>query len=340
MFCLYICKKNNIMINNWFNPTNLSNEEYTFEIEKPKYLKDIPDLHRSKAVIFGLNQQISNSVRKSLSLFQNHFKELHIVDLGDVKNTNPEFILQAVSEIIDGNIIPIIIGGDDKFFEKLNSYLVTIKREGNNCIISNKIDKSNSSGCNNSFTMAYQRHLCEEEELNKEETILHSLSLGKMRSKRALWEPLLRDVTILNFKFDSIRRSEVDYNGSIPTGLTSEEACQLMRYTGESESLKTIILNLGIDEISTSQSLIAAELIWYSLEGINCRLQGDRIPNPETQEFIVDMQESEGELSFIRNNHTNKWWFKVDSRYIPCSEEEYRETVDNILPDRLMNKIK
>jgi hypothetical protein len=332
------------MIENWLKSLSLPSEEYTFPSKKHEYLKEFPDLYNTKVALLSVNEQKANPIRTSLDKFKNNFPEIEFTDLGNVMNDSPEFILQLLTELIDGGIIPIILGADEQTLSKLANYLSNQALNEQCTFVSNNIRQSclEINTETKSF-LGFQRHLIDSQLLNENsDTLRNSLSLGQLRTAQSIVEPVIRDSSIVYFNMDSIRRSEsLNSKNSLPTGLNVEEGCQLLRYAGEAVSLKCLcfdFINTEIEENSQESTLIA-ELIWYFLEGVSNRKNDHPTKNKDYQEFIVNLNNIDEPISFVKSNISQRWWLKInDEGYYSCSSEEYNYTIEHELPERLIQK--
>lgn len=333
------------MIENWLKSLSLQDEEYTFPSKRHEYLKEFPNLYKTKVALLSIDEEKGNSIRKSLNLFKNSFPTLEFADLGNVKNNSAEFVLQLVSELIDGDIIPIILGGDDELLFKLSRYMDNGKISNQATIISNNVNPEYLKLATDQLSyIGYQRHLVNSEIIEKNtSTMANSLSLGELRTRQSIVEPVIRDSSIIQVNLNVIRRSEIlKCFQSLPTGLNTEEGCQLMRYAGEALNLKAICFDMSnIDvDYNSQESMIMAEMIWYFLEGVQFKKDDHPSINSDFQEFVIDLEHHNESISFVKNNTTNRWWLKIkEEGFYSCSLEEYEYTVSNDLPERLLQKL-
>ena len=293
----------------------------------------------------SINEEKSNSIRKSLNLFQNRFPNIEFADLGNVENNSAEFVLQLVSELLDGGIIPIVLGAEDEVLFKLARCMDNSNICNQATIISNNLNPEylKLSADHVSF-IGYQRHLVpisltEENSI----TIANSLSLGDLRTRQSIVEPVIRDSSIMHVNLNALRKAEIlSCTQSLPTGLNAEESCQLMRYAGEALNLKALCFDLSNIEIenNSQESLIIAEMIWYFLEGVQFKKDDHPANNSDFQEFVIDLDHHNESVSFVKNNTTNRWWLKIkEEGFYSCSLEEYEYTISNDLPERLLQKL-
>jgi hypothetical protein len=197
----------------------------------------------------------------------------------------------------------------------------------------------------NGFTienLAYQRHMIPKyilEEINDSTT--PGLSLGTLRSNKKIVEPILREVNYLHFDLAAVRNSDCpNKDHTLPTGLYAEEACQIMRYIGEGLRLKLISIDTcNLDCNCEVEASLVAEMIWYLHEGIESNSLDHPTLSKDFNEFVIEMNEIDHSLIFLQSNKSGKWWLqkeKASNSYISCAYEEYTQSINNDIPDRLL----
>ena len=326
------------MLNNWLTPVANKNTSSYFTSIFHSY-KNFPNLEGAKIVVFAKNSEFCDLVRNKMGLLFNHFNTT-IVDIGNLNTSNNTSIYQVISELQDGYIIPILIGINQSSFLDfckamyLDNKLSTVAHISNTALISPESYSINNIG--------YQRHLVPKyilDEIN--DSPVSGLSLGALRANQKILEPILREVNYLHFDLAAIRRAECPSKlNSLPTGLYTEEACQILRYTGEGLRLKLISIdttNLGNE--ADFEAMLVAELIWYLHEGIDTKTIDHPTLSSDFKEFVIEMNEIDHSLVFLQSNKSGKWWLKKEmhsNSYISCAYEEYEQSINFEIPDRLL----
>ena len=107
--------------------------------------------------------------------------------------------------------------------------------------------------------------------------------------------------------------------------------------------------SFGIYEYKSSKdddasSMLIAQLLWYFIEGVNCRIQDEDFTNEtQYQKFTVLVEDNE--LVFYKNVKTGRWWIvipflpnvnnKLKRRtLLPCMHEDYVEATNGKIPER------
>lgn len=193
--------------------------------------------------------------------------------------------------------------------------------------------------------IGYQGHFVPEEYLSKTKGIKGHFSLGNIRDDISQTEPVFRNSDVVSFDMCSIKLTEApgSLNGT-PNGLNSEEACQLSRFAGLSNRVKTFGL-FGFnpdkpDDIGTNQ--LAAQIAWYFIEAISYRSTDIQNSLADVTSFQVEVSGVENPLIFLKNNTTNQWWMQFENKnrelvYFACSENTYQMATTDEIPGIWMN---
>ena len=311
-------------------------------------------------------------IRKALYPLFDHWPQLHIIDLGDVrigKDINDTYyaVNQVLTELMKYKIVPIIIGaGQDLTYTMYQVYEPTGKLI-NIAAVDPMFDIGNDKEVLNShsylshiilhqpnflfnFTnIGYQSYYVDIENIElMKQLLFDAYRLGNIKQNIELTEPLIRNANLLSFDVSAIRAADAPgVKNASPNGFNGEEACRMTRYAGLSYKLSSIGFfeyNPHYDINSRTSNLIA-EMIWYFIEGFANRQ--DDIPTMESTDFrrynvqIGDNQD----VVFLCHKISGKWWMdmsflqKADQRYerhhfIPCSKEDYDQAMRNELPDK------
>ena len=333
------------MLSHWFNPLDSSlvrkSANYCQAIHEDG--KDFPLIAESELAIIGFNSDFSNSIRGYLYGFENHFSNTKITDLGNLKSLDVEFVLPAIQEVVQSNIIPICLGAPAHLIQKLRHRL------GNeNDIIFHLSNRLPEYHNDDKFeVLGFQRHLCAMNRIIElEEVSQSSMSLAKIRMEPQIQEAVLRDANIVHIDGSVVKLADnpasIESNTS---GLTCEEACQSMKYVGASQNLQ--ILNITNYEIldkprQRASHITLSEMLWYFIEGFTNRLNDHPKKSHDIQKFEINTLDTDATLTFLKNELTGRWWFVANAendKYIACAYQEYIEASKGEIPVRLLNYI-
>lgn len=171
--------------------------------------------------------------------------------------------------------------------------------------------------------------------------------LGPLSENITLAEPILRNTDLCSFDLSAIRFSDFKSGITVlPNGFFANEACQLARYAGISDKLTAFgIFNNDFAKEDQASAAIIAQVIWYFLDGMNNRKGDYPIANKKSyKKYRVSTEDFKEEIIFYKSNKSARWWMEVpypDSRgskyqrhqLVPCSYEEYQQTMVGEIPD-------
>jgi len=307
-------------------------------------------------------------------LYQLNFigKKIPVVDLGNIirgKEIKDTYfgLRDVLLELFQYNILPIIIGGSQDLtyglflaFEYLKQpytlatvdYRIDIAFESYEKITNKNYLNSIILENKNLFeylNLGQQACFAAEENSDLFENLFHeSLRLGLIRNNLTSIEPYLRDTNILSIDFSALKHADAPGQAiASPNGFHAEDICQIMRYAGFGEKLKAA----GIFDIcplldqNNVTSDLAAQAIWYLLEGFSQRLGEMPSDHPEEfKKFIISYDET-NKLTFFKSLLTQRWWCEVpsnnfQSRVIACTESDYINACNREIPDRWLKILK
>jgi arginase family enzyme len=346
----------------------------------------IPDLDTTKIVIIGIPENRNstdylgdelnlNEIRKSLyNLYPGNWST-EIADLGNLilgENVEQTYgrIISMLSILFEKNIIPIIIGGShDLLYANYRAYdsfkstvnIVNIDsnfdigdsaKPINNLSYLGKIILDEPHNLFNYSNLGYQTYHNSQEEIDLMENLyFESYRLGEVCSNIRLSEPVMRDADIVSVDLKSVRASELSSRQKFsPNGFDGKEICALSRYAGISNKVSSF----GIYEYKSSNEdeiteMLISQIIWYFIEGVNCRIQDSDFQNDEDyNKFTVIVDEYE--LVFYQNKITSRWWIEIigdgsnnklkQNTLLPCTLDDYEVAKNGMIPERWFKAIK
>lgn len=161
--------------------------------------------------------------------------------------------------------------------------------------------------------------------------------LGRVRANIEEMEASLRSCDLVTVDLNVLRASEAPYmKQASPNGLFNDELCQLLRYAGMSEKIKSLGIygfNEEYDETELGAAQIA-QMIWYFIDGYRVKLA--EYPLTELQEFEeYNVSMSNTASTFLKSKRTGRWWMKLpDQSFIPASYNDYLIAAANEYPER------
>lgn len=314
-----------------------------------------------------------NEIRKHLYNLNRIGARFKILDLGDLKVGNTAndsyFALRDICEhLMENRQTVCILGGSQdltygmtKAFDGRLFNMVTVdpkldfKKGVKNITAENYLNLIFEKQKNMySYTaLGYQNYFVDQTDIDIFNSSHFDLKrLGQVRYDLTSVEPILRDANIFSFDINAIRY--IDAPGQAmasPNGLYSEEACQIARYAGISDTLQLAgFFNLIPDnDLSSSSSNLVAQIVWHFMEGFYNRKPED--PTDDTEDFnhfVVDMADINIAIVFFQSRVSGRWWMEISDfehkkgrmYIVPCDEDDYKKASQGDIPDRWWKNIR
>ncbi len=341
----------------------------------------IPDLDGIKLAIIGVPENRNNinyigedfqlnEIRKSLyALFPGNWMT-SLADLGNImKGETVEdtyFALKStVKDLLNNDIIPIIIGGSQdltyanyRAYDEIISMVNIVNVDSNfdlgdsakpikNTSFLGKIIVEQPYNLFNYSTIGYQTYFNPQEEIDlMEKLYFEAYRLGEITNNVNFVEPIMRDANIVSLDLRSIRSSELSSKQKFsPNGFDGREICAISRYAGISNKVSSF----GIYEYKPSKddeatSMLIAQIIWYFIEGVNCRVLDDDFSDLNSyQKYTVLIEDDE--LIFYKSNKMGRWWIEIPflpninnklkrHTLLPCMHDDYIDATNGKIPER------
>jgi formiminoglutamase len=364
------------MLDHWLKPVDLTSlfstkmADYQFGKKMDIYSQKLPDLTKTRAAIIGMNAAATNAVRRALYRMSVPNANPAIADLGNVRKEDTAFAIPLFKELLDSQIIPIIIGAEGsqmltqyKAFQSLQSHVSLVvvderirlneKDKKGEAHYLNQIVFSSRSRLYHLGVVGCQTHYTDPavfDLLNQQN--FDSIRLGSARADLQEVEPIVRDGDLLGFHLSALKQADAPGQAqATPTGFTAEEACQIARYAGMSDKLKSYgIFGFQPERDRDAQTAqVVAQMVWYFIEGLHNRKNDFPVSTDGLVEYIVDFKQMEYQLTFWKSQRSGRWWMQVPvkigkkynrHRLIPCSYNDYKLACQDELPERLLNAYK
>jgi formiminoglutamase len=365
------------MLDNWLSPVHPNAfgileklEFYQLGVNIRIFREELPDLKDVQVALLGIGESASNAVRQELYRMSFPFGGLTVADLGNVRRKKVSFIIPTIKELMDSKIFPVIIGADPAFtmaqykaFQRLQQLISLV-------IVDERIRFSTSIQVQKPY---YLNELL----ANKQSKLFHlgfigtqshftdpaafqyiaqhhydCIRLGRARANLAEVEPIIRDGDLLSLNLAALKRTEAGaVSEATPSGFMVEEACQISRYGGMSDKLKSFGIygfRSSMDQRRQTAQAVA-QIIWYFFDGFYHRKNDFPASMDGLVEYIVEFKKMEYQLTFWKSQKSGRWWMQVPvktaskyqrHRLIPCSYNDYKLACQEELPERLLNAYK
>lgn len=317
---------------------------------------------------------IPNSVRKHLyGLFTGSFSHIRVADWGNIRtgeneSENREKVIEAISEALKQEIIPVIIGGSQEItylnylaYKKNKRYFNLLSFDPKPDFVDDAEDINEHNFLTpiifdtdnymfNYSIIGYQNYLVSPSVVDTMDKLFFELHrLGEIRALPETAEPVIRDADCVSIDLGAVKSA--DAAGVLmpePNGFTSDEICKMARYCGMSKKMSSVgIYNLSAAEINQSTIRLAAQTLWHVFDGFYSRLEESADFNSsEYIRYDVSSPDTAFDVRFYKNRLTGRWWmslplneekeikFGLREFIIPCSEQDYLETLEGGIPER------
>lgn len=371
-----------VSLENSNNKSLINNDSFCSHITINTPDNEIKNLQNFRVALIGVPEYRGSEIKGTdmapdvirdklyqLNIFE---KKIPIVDLGNLKQgkeTKDTYfgLRDVLLELIPYNILPVVIGGSQDLTYGMFLAFEYLKKRYTLATIDYRIDIAfedyqainfrnylNSIILENKFVFEYfniGQQACFNSVDNTDifENLFHeTLRLGNLRNNIILAEPYLRNSNILSIDMSAIRHSDAPgQTVASPNGFFAEDICQIARYAGFGEGLKTFgIFNTSpvLDHNNVTSSL-AAQIIWYMLDGYSIRLNENPFEKPnEFKKYIISLNE-QSSIIFYKSLLTNRWWSEISfdeakSQVISASESDYLNANKLEIPDRWLKIVK
>ncbi len=161
--------------------------------------------------------------------------------------------------------------------------------------------------------------------------------LGRVRECMEDMEPVLRASDMFSFDINAVRYSDAPINSAgSPNGFTGDEACQLTRYAGMSDRLKSFGI-YGYDPAKDVHRLTAkliAQMIWYFIDGYHIR-QHEAALSDRSSFLEFHVRFTSNDTVFLKSKRTGRWWMQMpDGTFESCSYSDYQMACRDEIPER------
>jgi formiminoglutamase len=331
-----------------------------------------PNLNGVQVALLSLEEAEGDAVRQALYALSFPFDQLQIADLGSLRKNTAEFIMPVLIELHESGIIPLIIGklpeqvllqyqGLQHELQNINMIWadsripLSVPDEAQTSELLNQLVFHEKSKLFNLSILGCQTHYISPVTYRlMEELLFEYVRLGAARDNLSELEPLLRYGDLFALNLAALKQSEAPGQVNAgPSGFLIEEACQICRYAGMSDKLKSFGLygfQAALDQNQQTAQAIS-QLVWYFLDGVFNRKGDFPISTEGMLEYMVHLKQLDYTLTFWKSQRSGRWWLQVPSqrkdqqaqtrhRLLPCTYNDYKMATQDELGDRLVNAFK
>jgi hypothetical protein len=265
--------------------------------------------------------------------------DTRIYDLGDLRKSDPDFVIGPLFELISSGICPILIGSQINILSAFRQ-CHTLQRKGFKPVLFHETvpEVLRNIGVN-AKVIGVQQHIIPHH-IPDSTQLMH---LSQTRNTMTDAETLIRESTSITFDLSAMSRVDLPAQKSYSSsGFCTEEACMLMRFAGLHQGTTSVMIS-GHDPLSLELDRSAntcAQLIWYFLEAYNQCIPEDPATSPHFTSYAVHLDLYDSSLKFFKSERTARWWVELQSgnpgQIFPCTYKDYQAATNGQLSDRLL----
>ena len=156
----------------------------------------------------------------------------------------------------------------------------------------------------NYSNIGYQTYFNSQDEINLIQGLnFDAYRLGEVAKNLEIVEPVFRDADIVSIDIGAVRQSDAPANNNLsPNGFYGEEICAISRYAGISDKVSSFGIyeyNSKYDSNYQTAHLIA-QMIWYFIEGVNCRAKDYPYCTKEDYQKFTVLLENDDPINFLQ----------------------------------------
>lgn len=317
-------------------------------------------------------EKAPDEIRKFLYQLYSHHSKIKMVDLGNIKQgfELPDTycaLTTVLSQLINDNIVPIIIGGSQDLiyanylaYEELSRIINIVNVDARFDIGETPNDDDNHSFLSkiimhqpnflfNLTNIGHQTYFVDTHAIALMKNLFFdTYRLGAINNDLEDIEPMVRNADMVSIDISAVRMSDAPgCADASPNGFYGEDLCRIARYAGISDKLTSFgIYEINPDlDVRNQTVTLAAEAIWYFIDGFYNR-KGDSFEN-ENQfvKYIVKSECFEDDVIFYKSKRSDRWWMEIlcskemrakfPRQYlVPCSYKDYETACNNEVPER------
>lgn len=299
------------------------------------------------------NPDNGNAFRQQFySLAFDHFDHIRICDLGDAMVLDKFEISKLISQLLDLNIFPLMVGFSRDIIEAISIEFEKKILPFSIAWIDSRINEDEIENLSKNIfvkTQSYiglQRHLIGSAILNDPRVLGNTIFLSEFRKSSQALDAVTRNTELFYFEMNSVRHGDFSPSDN-PSGFFAEEIISIAKLAGSSDrSLLCAISDWDTSVIHQTDNMLIAQMCWYIIEGLLLKKRDELQKDRQMLHYVVELKNSETHLDFFKSESSGKWWIKEPGdhenkikKLIPCTYEEYLKTVHDHLPERLVDLI-
>ena len=367
------------MLDNWLTPSPAladaradDYEEWQLgHVARVYRVGELPELRSGALALVGLHGREADRVRHFLYRMARPGAELDLVDLGNARRPDGVFNATVMRELLLSGVTPVFLGRDDagclaQYYGYHQAEFLT-----NLVVVDDRLRfRARDAGADaergyldqvfdltpvrlfHLAVLGYQTHYNDPAALE----YLHQhhfefMRLGAVKYDIDECEPVLRDADAVALQLSALKLADAPAQEPPgASGFSSEEACQLARFTGMADKVTSfgVYGYRGERDATGHTAETVAQVCWYFVEGFAHRKHDFPVSTDGLTEYVVRLDGQAPEITFWKSERSGRWWMEMPyrleggprHRYVPCTYNDYLRACDRQLPDRLVDAYK
>jgi formiminoglutamase len=315
-----------------------------------------------RLVLLGVDEAEANAIRSVLYTLAVPGQPLPLADLGNLRQSGPAHLLPVLEELMGAGIIPVLFGGAAGLAHTQMLSCRKVRKRMQWVVLDERVDRPGAALADilhprrpahlqHIGLIGVQGHFLSPAHWKAlEDGHTEVLRLGRIQRQLEEAEPLIRDADAVSLHLQVIRQSDAPGVVSpTPSGFFGEQVCQMCRYAGMSDRLRSFgIFGSCMAEDRADQTAgLAAQLIWYFLEGWMHRKGDDPTTGADMIEYVVHSGGFGHPIHFWKSKKSGRWWIQVpgggkrkkEAVWVSCSHQDYESACREELPERLLRAL-
>ena len=330
----------------------------------------LPDLRSGGVAIVGLDALEADRVRTRLYAMSRPTEDLRLLDLGNARTPGGIRNAAVMQELLLAGVTPVFIGRDPEaclaqyYGYHHAEYLTNLVTIDDRIRFQARDVPSERQYLDHVFDLTpvrlfhlailgYQIHYNDPATLD----YLHQhhfefYRLGYAKYEMDECEPILRDADAVTLHLSALKAADAPAQAPLgASGFSSEEACQLARFTGMADKVSSFgVYGYRADRDPEARSAdTVAQVVWYFTEGFAHRKYDFPVSTEGLSQYVVRVEDGGAELKFWKSERSGRWWLEMPLRtpegrerhqLIACTYRDYQQACERQLPDRLIDAYK
>lgn len=333
------------MLEHWIQPLDSSSilKDYLDADRIGTNLSSLTDKPKTPGIreiaLVGVDTRWAKFVRRHLYQFTYRMPDIRIYDLGDLRRSDPDFMVGPLVELLSSGICPVLIGTQLGAVAALRQSFAHIRLPFHPVAMHERLPPALISSDEPATVIGVQQHLVQRQ-IPGHLSVMH---LSHAKDMISDVEPIIRESNCTVFDLAAMTMTDMPAQQSASSsGFCTEEACLLMRYAGLHSDSRIVMIS-GHDPMSLQLDLsanTAAQLVWYFMEAYSQCVIEDPLKSTHCTSYSMHLDLYDAGLKFYKSERTGRWWVQINPSNMapvyPCTFQDYKSATNGQVSDRII----